>query len=231
MGGLVDAIRAYHLRAPFYIEVEIDNGRKYWRVRVREEVPLEFSAILGDSIHNLRAALDLLACELVRLNHQNDDDVYFPFANSAADFPPMLARRHMDRSSPQVQALLHSLKPYRGGDDELRAIHDLDIVDKHQMLIPAADTIGMPDYAGSTGLVTGLRIGPIRDGIRVLVDTELEPYVAPGRPCQGTFVFNFPNRTVSGGTYPLASKEVVPTLARLSTKVEDIINQFATLYP
>jgi len=109
--ALLEAIRAYQLRAPFHIEVEIDNGKKFWVAKVREEVPLEFSAILGDSIHNLRAALDLLACELVRLNHQSDADVYFPFANSAADFPAMMVRRHMDRASSQAQALLHSLAP------------------------------------------------------------------------------------------------------------------------
>jgi hypothetical protein len=231
MGALLDAIRAYHLRSPFHIKVEIDNGRKFWVTKVREEVPLEFSAILGDSVHNLRAALDLLACELVRLNNQPDDDVYFPFAASAADFPMMVVRRHMDRASAQAQAILQGLQPYRGGDDVLRAIHDLDIVDKHQMLIPAADTIGMPDYAGSNGLVRGIRIGPIRDGMRCAVATELEPYVAPGRAYQGTFVFNFPTRTVTGGFYPLGSQEVIPTLAQLATKVESIINQFAALYP
>jgi len=66
--ALVEAIRAYQLRAPFHIEVEIDNGKKFWVVKVREEVPLEFSAILGDSIHNLRAALDLLASIFLKVH-------------------------------------------------------------------------------------------------------------------------------------------------------------------
>ena len=157
VGNLMEAIRAYLLRTPFHIEVERDNSRKYWRVRVREEMPAEFSAIQGDAIHNLRASLDLLACELVRLNNQNDDDVYFPFSKTQADFQRMFTKRHMDRASPQSQALIHALQPYPGGDDDLRAIHDLDIIDKHQMLIPAADMVGMPTMLARTGLFTAKR--------------------------------------------------------------------------
>jgi hypothetical protein len=230
VGNLMEAMRAYLLRTPFHIEVERDNGRKYWRVRVREEMPAEFSAIEGDAIHNLRASLDLLACELVRLNNQSDDDVYFPFSKAQADFQRMFAKRHMDRASPQAQALIHALQPYPGGDDDLRAIHDLDIIDKHQMLIPAADMVGMPDYAGPNGLVHGLKVS-VRDGIKVLVDSYLEPYVSTGRPYRGTFSFNFPLTTASGIPFPLAGREVVPTVIQLATKVEGINNQFAALYP
>jgi hypothetical protein len=99
-----------------------------------------------------------------------DDDVYFPFSKTQADFQRMFAKRHMDRATPQAQALIHTLQPYPGGDDDLRAIHDLDIIDKHQMLIPAADMVGMSDYAGPNGLVHGLKVS-VRDGIKVLVDS------------------------------------------------------------
>jgi hypothetical protein len=71
---------AYLKRVPFYLVAQPDaNAGKRWVVRVREEVPVEFSAIIGDVLHNLRAALDLMAVQLVRLNHQSDDEVYrFP---------------------------------------------------------------------------------------------------------------------------------------------------------
>src|SRR5438874_575713 len=80
------AITAYLRRVPFYLIVQFDGGAKQWAVKVREEVPVEFSAIIGDVIHNLRAALDLMAVQVVRLNHQSDEDVYFPFSKSAARF-------------------------------------------------------------------------------------------------------------------------------------------------
>lgn len=99
IGDLAEQIRAYLKREPFYLEIEAQKpgenwafGKK-WTLKVREEVPPDFSAVIGDVVHNLRASLDVLACELVRANGQSDDGVYFPFADSAAELENMIARR------------------------------------------------------------------------------------------------------------------------------------------
>jgi hypothetical protein len=233
MGDLMTAIGAYLRRSPFYVEPVVGTtaGTKDWLLHVNEEVPPEFSAILGDAIHNLRAALDLLACELVRLNGQADDDVYFPFCRAAVDYASMIRTRHMDRASPQALALLQALQPYHGGNQDLRAIHDLDITDKHVMLIPAADMVGMPDYLGGPELIRGARVGPIRDGWRVRVPDNLAPYVAFGRPYQGTFSLNFPHHIAPGKPCPLAGEEIIPALVRLNKLVEGIVDSFSQLYP
>ena len=52
-------------------------------------------AVLGDAVHNLRAALDLLASELARINGMSDRNVYFPFAATMADFPIAIKRREL----------------------------------------------------------------------------------------------------------------------------------------
>ncbi len=66
-GELQNEIHAYLKRQPFYLIVQPSpNDTKEWVVRVREEVPVEFSAVIGDVIHNLRAALDLMAVQLVQ---------------------------------------------------------------------------------------------------------------------------------------------------------------------
>src|SRR5690348_4594878 len=44
-------------------------------------VPDEWGPIIGDVVHNLRSALDMMACELVRLNKRSDKSVYFPFCD------------------------------------------------------------------------------------------------------------------------------------------------------
>src|ERR1700678_207635 len=68
---LGEQIDTYLQREPFYLEIvdapSFSTGRM-WVARVTEEVPLDFAAIIGDAIHNLRTALDLLACDLVRAN-------------------------------------------------------------------------------------------------------------------------------------------------------------------
>jgi hypothetical protein len=94
------------------------------------------SAIVGDIIHNLRAALDLAACDLVRIRGESDRGVYFPFCDSPEDLRDMIKRKRFNRAGRNAVALLHELRPYRNGNSALRAIHDLDIQDKHQFPDP-----------------------------------------------------------------------------------------------
>src|SRR5690242_7401112 len=58
-------------------------GQQCLVYEVRRSVPVEMSAVIGDVIHNVRAALDLLMCELVRRNRQSDKGVYFPICANA----------------------------------------------------------------------------------------------------------------------------------------------------
>ncbi len=97
-----------------------------------------FPVLIGDAIHNMRAALDLMACDLVRLNGKRFDNVSFPFAQTASALEQQIKDKNFKRAHPDAVALLRSLKPYKDkGDVALRAIHDLDIMDKHQALLPA----------------------------------------------------------------------------------------------
>lgn len=231
IGELTTEVTSYLRRIPFYLVVEAaPGGGKKWVVRVREEVPVEFSAIIGDVIHNLRAALDLMAVQLVRLNNQSDEDVYFPFSKTAAQFNDALKSRNMHRASPEAIALLKSLKPYPGGNDPLRALHDLDIMDKHQALIPTSDMIGMPDFLGGKEIVRGVSMGPIRDGMTVPMTPEIEPYVRIGGQYQGRFSMHFPLVTPNNQAGPLGAREVVPALIDLANAIEGIVESFANLY-
>ena len=91
--------------------------------------------VVGDCLHSLRTSLDLMASELARINGNSDKNVYFPFAASAEDFSRTMTARHFDRCGADAMALLGQYAPYSGGNDRLRALHDLDIRDKHVTLI------------------------------------------------------------------------------------------------
>src|SRR5438128_2063569 len=92
------AIAEFLARKPFRAVIDVGETPNQRRLtyRVGESVPKVFSAMIGDAIHNLRAALDLLACELVRLNGASDENVYFPFCHDAASLDQMIQKRHMD---------------------------------------------------------------------------------------------------------------------------------------
>ena len=57
----------------------------------------------------------------------------------------MIEKRHINRAAPEVVQIIRSLKPYKGGNEALRAIHDLDIFDKHKTIIPCLGITDIPD--------------------------------------------------------------------------------------
>jgi hypothetical protein len=149
-------LNAYWNRDPVIITFEEPEhyqttGMHQIVATVNEFLPLPISSIIGDLIHNLRSALDLLACDLVRLNDENAKGVYFPFCKSAADLPQAIKDKNFDRASPAAIAELIKLAPYKSGNDALRAIHDLDIQDKHRAIIPAILAVRTPDMVIKMG--------------------------------------------------------------------------------
>jgi hypothetical protein len=100
-----------------------------------KEVDPDVLAALGDAIHNMRTALDLMASELARIKGQSDKNVYFPFADSKKNFPDKIKSKNFDRAGEDAVALIEQFEPYSDGNKMLRAIHDLDIRDKHSAIL------------------------------------------------------------------------------------------------
>jgi hypothetical protein len=147
---LDDAISAYFAQKPCIIVVErfpgmeLSYGTHAWIARIRHPVPPSLSPIIGDVVHNLRAALDLLACDLVRVNRRNPKSVYFPFCTTAADLPKTIKERNLHYAGEDVVRVIQSLKPYPSGNAGLRAIHDMDVADKHRALLPVLGAVSLP---------------------------------------------------------------------------------------
>jgi len=172
---LNNEITAYVRSNPYQIVIEQDpnSTQHLWTLRVRQKVPQEFAGIIGDAIHNLRSALDLLACDLVRMNGGETKDVNFPFAGGADGLEIAIKNRNINRAGKDVVEIIRSLKPYTGGNEALRAIHDLDIADKHVTLIPTTHFAGIHGVQtkhanGGVVMINNLRFGPIKDGMTPL---------------------------------------------------------------
>ena len=194
-------------------------GDKCLVVRLREQVPSDLSPIVGDAIHNLRAALDLLACELVRLNGASDKNVQFPFSNDGSNLKEMIKHHKVDRASSDVIELIRSLKPYSGGNNALRSIHDLDIIDKHRTLIPVFEMVEAAPFTNGHALFQNIRVAPIEDGVPIMPlprDSGFEI----GQEISGLLHLRFPRDT------PLAGHEIVPTLHDLAELVTRIVEIF-----
>ncbi len=151
------AVAAYLNSKPCAIIVEAfpgglteHMGTQAWNARIRNPAPIKLSAMIGDIIHNLRTALDLLVCDLVTINGKSAKQVYFPFCATASELSHVIRERKIHRAGSDVVALIESMKPYTGGNIALRAIHDLDVTDKHHALLPvlAAASVPLRDLLG-----------------------------------------------------------------------------------
>lgn len=129
------------------------TGDYSFRLQVHKEIPMAWSAPIGDAVHNLRSALDHLMVELVLANVGTvTDATEFPIFQSLHAYSTKAAGKVMGASQPAID-LIDAAKPYKGGNDGLWLIHKLDIIDKHRALVSAfgafteATTVGIRDPA------------------------------------------------------------------------------------
>ena len=174
-------------------------------------VPTELATIIGDAIHNLRSTLDILASDVVRLNGQSNQGVYFPFAQRAADLDRQIKDKKFNRAHPDAVKLLRSFKPYPEGNKLLRALHELDIQDKHQALIPCAHAARTQPYTlmygGHPNQIPGWDSIIPYDGWTMLMIPTINN-ISLGSEISASFSLAF------DGDTSLAGGELVSTLSR-----------------
>jgi hypothetical protein len=232
IGDLTTEIQAYLGRVPFWLEIQQDaafaNGRK-WRAHVREQIPLDFAAIIGDVIHNLRTALDLTAGELAMRRGESADDVYFPVTSKPSEFYDLITDKNFHRAGSNAIALLRTYEPYRGVNNPLRAIHDLDVMDRHQMLLPIADMLRAPDEKDRGKILRRVAMGPIKEGAEFAVNGD-HLLLPIGHKNKENLFLSFPILTSNSTKAPLSGLEVAPALIMCADHVESIVKAFAALH-
>jgi hypothetical protein len=136
--GLEAKIAAFLQGHPYALvmEQEPEARDQIYRIRIRKPIPDCWAGMVGDAIHNLRSALDLLAVALVIANgHTNRgaiSETYFPIGADKKFF----STKKIRRASPAAIRIIERLKPYKGGIDDFWRLHQMDILDKHSLLIP-----------------------------------------------------------------------------------------------
>jgi hypothetical protein len=120
------------------VEKHPNTGNDTPKLTITKPSPEGLSLIIGDAIHNLHTALDLAVCEIVRDKLGSDSTRYvkFPFDKSRNQLVASLKSGKIAKASPGICNLILSMEPYEGGNYALYALHELDILDKHKLLIP-----------------------------------------------------------------------------------------------
>ena len=129
------------------------HNRK-WRDRelvIGGEFPRHTPTVIGDAVHNLRAALDHAYCLLVEANgHVVSRQTYFPFGDNSNSVSGTINGQIAAGSGPSDKvrdAILNVVQPFPGGKGErLYGIHKLDRTDKHRILIPTASRVHLHGF-------------------------------------------------------------------------------------
>ena len=144
-------VKAFAESEFYSISKDIDpcSGNPCARVSINP-LPKEVPLMIGDTIHNLRSALDFVWTEMVRQLGRTDANQHFPFHEKRDD----LERRVLQDEKVVVPAvpavgkvLVNDIKPYKAGNISLWAMNVLDRADKHRLLIASANITGFPHIA------------------------------------------------------------------------------------
>lgn len=184
------------------------------------EVPVvepDIRLMIGDIAHNLRTALDYLACELARSVGVIDPKPYFPIFECAKVYErestgktpgiPVEAKKFIDR-----------IGPYGGHDDFLWALHELDRIDKHRLVLTATAKISVwrmsirgtdsVDFAYSSDLKAGTVIGEVRGNHESDEQMSITSDIAFGEP------------------EVLKGEAIFPTLHIIAERVIEVLTMF-----
>ena len=139
--------------------------------RQKAPVPAMWSGIIGDAIHNMRSALDLVASDLHRVTGGKPKDaayVHYPFCKDKDSLTEMIRSRRLSHIDREFSRLIEETAPYKGGNEGLRAVHDLDLLDKHQSLVPTISVVSL-DWPVPVTDGSAFTTGISKDGQRLIV--------------------------------------------------------------
>ena len=148
----VSSILEAFIGSDFYdltVDKDPETGENFLRCAIKSRLEEEkIALIIGDALHNLRSALDLLYFETVELcDGASTKWTRFPFADTRDQ---LIGRLHSALEKKQItrnvyNLILNIVKPYEGGSAALWTLDDLNITDKHQLLIPVLKLVMLRD--------------------------------------------------------------------------------------
>jgi hypothetical protein len=125
-------LKAPPYRLIFKKEPETGDTVYCWKRRASHPgIPLEWGAIAGDAIHNLRSAIDILWHQATAATANRSRGTYFPFVG--AEKLEARLRRVKEPSLKAALQIARGFKPYQTGNEQLWLLHQASIMDKHQV--------------------------------------------------------------------------------------------------
>jgi hypothetical protein len=132
-------IKTFFDNRPYEIGTKYEdktNRLNYYLTKV-DNTPNNLGLILGDIMQNLRSALDHIAYKLYIHNNPtitSASHIHFPIGKSLSDYEQRKGNKTKGIHIGAVK-LIDSIKPYKGGNEDLYTLHALNNIDKHRMIL------------------------------------------------------------------------------------------------
>lgn len=209
-------------------ERDLESGG-YLVVAIEQKpFPLTFNAWTGAILNSLRSSLDLLAAALAARNGKKPNPKrHFPIFDSLLDMiDPVRGIDGSERKkwlSQSERATIKALNPYKGGDDTIWPLHELDILRKHERLISAKPGVfGTHVFAAGRMLFVGTKTVERLNDKTILAHLPLsEALLVTENNTLPAILITF-NETAVG----FVDEQVVPTLRKFADRAAEIINLF-----
>src|SRR5580704_5766723 len=122
-------------------------GSESYTINIQRPVGFseDVAPIVGDAVHNLRAALDHIASAIVIAGRKDDPAIaYFPLQDTRQSLVKSPDYGLIERVAPDLALeIADVIKPYKtGGDSRFWSLNRLDRMDKHRLLIPTLTESG-----------------------------------------------------------------------------------------
>lgn len=239
VSDLETAVVAFHKANPYPVIID-DNPKMGTRAAKLggplTPIPREVPVLVGDAIHNLRSALDHFMYAAVAAPSRA---TYFPVfsgpGSRTAKELKALVHGKTKGASPDLTKALLAIEPYSGGNGEyLWVINDLDITDKHRLLLTigtafSAMTLDLADLAPLIFPDGGSFPLSLRPSDRYPLKEGTELYVAPPGEFEKHRNLKFTFDIAFGEPKVLEGEPIVPTLRRLIDEVEGLLQRLIGL--
>ena len=237
-------LTAYLVKRPFRWSSMPDTkpGEVRYFIEQEKPIPDDVALIIGDAAHNLRSALDLLCFAMVGAKTPRPWDVQFPFTRKPDAVIGAIAQRQIKFAGDDVQRAIVALKPYPDGHPWLYELHQLDVGDKHKLIITIGSTavmsaaelnafVAAPLIDLTAEVARNMRIRwPVSTSITVIGDPNRFGTSRHERRAQNKSNLQAPFEVVFGPKQPFADQAVVPQLRQLAIGIADIVNDLARTY-
>lgn len=205
------------------IQTDVDTGNDVLSISPAEPLPDELLLILGDAIHNLRSALDHAWCDMCLVVTPYTK---FPVRETRDGVEAAVNGLKENACEEVKRFIVDIVQPYKGGKGEMiLSLHDLDIEDKHRLLIAHRE------YA----LITGMTAIDDRGEEFVIDDWLIVPPHTASQPFEGHRHFKITNygtariHVTFGEGMPLQGQFVLPTLLKLIELISRLVGVFETI--